>query len=64
MAWVLILMSFSDSFGAMLPFRHDVPFETLEQCEAAKKSALTVPAPAGKVTVVALCAPYTERKKP
>lgn len=39
MAWVLILMSFSDSFGAMLPFRHDVPFETLEQCEAANAPA-------------------------
>jgi hypothetical protein len=64
MNWILVLMSFSDSFGAMLPFRHDVSFETREQCEAAKKDAITIPAAHGKVTVVAVCAPFVERKKP
>lgn len=60
--WILITLSFSDSFGAMLPFRHEVGYETQEQCEASKKSALTVTAPSGKVTVVVVCAPRPEKK--
>ncbi len=59
--WILITLSFSDSFGAMLPFRHEVGYESQEQCEAAKKSAVTVPGPIGKVTVVVVCAPRPER---
>jgi len=60
--WILITLAFSDSFGAMLPFRHEVAYETQEQCEASKKAATTVQATAGKVTVVIVCAPRPEKK--